>query len=323
MIRAWRRWVAVIERTERGESLALFRIACGLCLLWSLGTVVLSDLVVVLWTAPAYGGYRPPSAANWLMHALGGPTPAVVWSIVVGTLLAGLCVVVGLGGRVAPLVAGQGFLALLRNNPEATGAYDTLLLNLLWLLVLSRSTATLSLDCRLRRGDWTRDVQVPAWPRYLVIFQLVVVYFSTGIHKASASWIPIGDWSALYYILQQPSWQRFDMSWVAHVYPLAQVGTLVTWSWEVSSPLLLLAFYYRANPSGRGRLCRFFNRFDLRKPFVAIGVTLHVLTLILMDVGPFTWISLAPYVCLWHPEEWRRFANRWRRRFGWGLASTV
>ena len=60
---------------------------------------------------------------------------------------------------------------------------DRLLTNALWLLVLSRSTATLSLDCRLRTGQWVSSVLVPAWPRYLALYQLVLVYGTTGLQK--------------------------------------------------------------------------------------------------------------------------------------------
>jgi len=39
-----------------------------------------------------------------------------------------------------------------------------MLLNALWLLVLSQSSATLSLDCRLPHGRWATVEPSPAWP---------------------------------------------------------------------------------------------------------------------------------------------------------------
>ncbi len=303
MMRLWRRWVSLFVHAESGEALALFRIACGLCVLHSVVTLILSDLHVVLWADVQHGGYRTSVRLHWLMQALGGPTDGVVWALVITVLTAGACITTGLGGRLPPLVAGQCLIALLRSNPLAGGAYDTLLHNLLWLLVLSRSTATLSLDCRLRHGVWMRSVQVPTWPRYLVVFQMVVVYASTGIQKVSSHWSPVGGFSALYYTLQQPSWQRFDMSWLAFVYPLTQVGTAVTWFWEVSSPLLLVALYFRARPEGGGWLRAGFKRIDVRALFVTVGLAMHILAWLLMDLGQFTWASLAMYPCLWRPDE--------------------
>src|SRR5262249_22515372 len=146
----------------------------------------------------------------------------------------------GLGGRVAAFVTLQGYVALHRLDGNSSGSSDLLVTNGLWLLVLARSTATLSLDCKLRTGRFRSDDPIPAFPRYLAVLQLVAMYWSTGVQKVSVYWFPAGSYSALYYILQQPTWQRFSMSWAARIYPITQVATAVTWIWEVSAPALLL-----------------------------------------------------------------------------------
>ncbi|HRX83860.1 MAG TPA: HTTM domain-containing protein, partial [Phycisphaerae bacterium] len=282
MIARWNRFIGLFRRTEPGDSLAVARIACGLCVLWTIGSMVSAGLVQVLWLDAAHGGYRERVGVNWLVALLGGPEPAVVWTLVIGGLLGGAALVAGIAGRVAALVAGQALTALVFLNSQAAGSYDLMLTNALWILVLSRSTATLSLACRLRRGAWRSAVEVPAWPRYLLLIQLVAIYFSTGIQKLSNCWTPAGGFSALYYILQQPSWQRGDMRWIAHVYPLTQFGTALAWIWELTCPLLLLAVYFRATPNRTGRLRRLFARIHYIPVFVAIGVTMHLLTWLLM-----------------------------------------
>jgi hypothetical protein len=221
---------------------------------------------------------------------------------------------VGLWGRLSALVALQSYIALTQLNHEAGGGDDLLLYNALWLLVLARSTATLSLSCRLRTGRWVSPEPVPAWPRYLAIYQLVLVYWATGMQKVGAGWVPGGDLSALYYILQQPSWVRWDLSWLAWVYPLTQLATLVTWLFEVGSPLLLLALWYRNTRERPGRLRALFNRLNFRRLFVTVGVGLHVSLLVLMNVEPFSWATLAYYVCLFRPEEWEALGRRLRGR---------
>jgi len=316
MIRLWGRWVRRFRQTESGEALAALRVACGLCVVASVASVVVNDLPLVLWADSQHGGYRSPTNLHWLMQALGGATDRAVWILAGAAISAGMCIILGLGGRLAPLVAGQCLLALIQSNPLAGGAYDTLLHNALWLLVLSRSTATLSLDCRWRHGTWAQPVQVPAWPRYLVVLQMVVVYASTGIQKMSTHWSPAGGFSALYYTLQQPSWQRFDMAWLAIIYPLTQMGTAITWIWEVSSPLLLVALYFQATPRNGSRLRRALSRIRFRGLFVLIGVPMHLLTWILMDLGQFTWISLAMYPCLYQPAELTGCARRVGQRLG-------
>jgi len=300
---AWNRWVALLSRREAGTGLALFRIAIGLCVLGTIGTVVGHDLVGVLWVDRSHDGYRTLGAGPWLVALLGGPTPRVVWSLVVLTLAAGLAMVLGMGARLAALVALQGVLALTWLNPHAGGSYDDLLTNALWLLVLGDAGATLSLSCRLRTGRWTSDRTVPAWPRWLAVLQLILAYASTGMQKLSVYWVPGGDFSALYYILQQPSWQRTDMRWVADWFPLTQVATALTWAWEVSSPLVLLTFWARADPARGGRLRGLLLRLDYRRPFALVGLAMHLSTLVLMNVGPFSAITLSYYLCLWSPDE--------------------
>jgi hypothetical protein len=188
--------VAFLDRREPGTTLALWRIACGLCLVGTIAAVVLAGAVPLLWLPPADGGYTQP-ATPWLFRQIGGVTPATVKGMVALTLVAGVLTAVGLGGRIAVLAALQGFLALMGLNSDATGGHDSVISNGLWLLVLSRSTETLSLDCRLRTGRWTSERPVPAWPRYLAIFQLVLIYWSTGLHKMSAAWTPGGGLGAL------------------------------------------------------------------------------------------------------------------------------
>ena len=101
------------------------------------------------------------------------------------------------------------------------------------------------------------------------------------------------------------------MGWVARVYPLTQLGSAVTWVFETFSWLMLLVFYYRYTRDRPGRLRRAFNRWDLRIPFTVVGAGLHLGIFIAMDVGPFSFVSLAYYVCLWRPEELRTILVRY------------
>ena len=300
----WGRWLRFLNHREPGTSLALFRIACGLCVVGAVAGVVLPGALPALWLDAGHGGYLRATNVPWLFRLVGGANPVTVWSMTAVALSAGGLLAVGLCGRLAALAALQSYVALVDLNPEAGGSYDGVLSNALWLLVLARSTATLSLGCRRRTGRWVSAEPVPAWPRYLGIYQLVLIYWSTGLHKVSAYWMPTGDFSALYYTLQQPTWQRWDMSWLAWVYPLTQVATALTWFWEVTAPLLLLALWYRSTRERPGRLRALFNRIDYRRLFVAVGVTMHLLVFVFMEVGPFTWVTLAFYPCLYRPEEW-------------------
>lgn len=300
---------------EQATTLAVFRIAMGACLVWTVATVIQADLVPILWVSEEEGGYRALGASFWLVRLLGGPTVQTMMGLAWIALGSGVCLMMGIGGRWTPFVALQSFMAVSDINAHAGGSYDELLSNALWILVLAPATETLSLDCRIQSGRWRSNRLIFAWPRYLIMFQIVLVYWTTGVQKVSAYWVPGGDFSALYFILQQPSWHRFDMTWLAWVFPMTQVATAVTWFWEVLSPIWLLAMWYRYTAERPGTVRMWFNRLDVRLWYAVMGLIFHIIIFSLMDVGPFSPISVGFYICFWHPTELRGFGEQIRRRW--------
>lgn len=308
-MKRWNAWVLACSRTESGTSLALIRILLGLAVLWTLGSVIVTDTVDVLWVDARYGGMRN-LVRHPLVEALGGATPDVVHGLVASGLVLGSALTLGLGGRLTPLLTLFLMKTLTSRHPEAGGSYDLLLHNGLWLAVLAPTTATLSADARLATGRWLRDTPVGMWGRYLFAFQLVLVYTSTGWQKLSAYWTPGGDFSALYYIFQQPSWQRMDLAWTAWIFPLTQLATAVSWVWEVTGPLLLLAVWAEDTPTRSGRWRRLLVRWHVRDVYAGIGLAMHLVLLVLMNVGPFTPVTLAYYPALYAPRVWERAIRR-------------
>ena len=311
----WSRWVALMSTTEHPLTLALFRIAVGLCAFGTVASPVLADVVELVWMDKDHGGYRVLAKGPWLVEWLGGPSPEVTWALVVAALVSSTALVLGAGGRVVAFICLWATMGITDMNGQAGGSYDELLTCALFLAVLADSSRTLSVDCRVRTGAWTCDTPVSSWPRWLAIFQIVTVYWSTGFQKLSAFWTPAGGFSAIWYILQQPSWQRTDMQWVAPLYPLTQVMTATTWLWEVTAPLLFLAFWYRLTRERPGRLRGFMNRVDWRLWFALFGVMTHLGVFMVMNVGPFTWVTLAFYVAFFHPDEVHGAFRRLRDRF--------
>ena len=309
---AWDRWVDRCSATESSTSVALFRILLGLVTLYLLATVVQAGLVEVLWVDRAHGGMQNLKG-NWLVQLLGGATPRVAWGLVIGSAAGALATTMGVGGRAVSLVTLLMVTALVDVNGHAGGSYDELLGNAWWLLVLAGGHRTLSLSAWWRTGSWWPEEQVFAFPRWLGIWQLCLMYGSTGLQKVSAYWVPGGDHSALYYIMQQPTWQRADMSWVAPLYPLTQLATAVTWWWEVTAPLWILFVWYAHTPDHHGRLRAWSNRLQLRWVYAGIGVVMHLIIFATMEVGPFSPLSLTFYVLLASPAEWERWLKGSRR----------
>lgn len=306
----WARWVNWVQERETGETLALLRIALGLAVIGTISTVAAHDLVAFLWLDAASGGYREV-AGHGFLYGIIGVTPATLWGGVALGLVSGLFVTLGLGGRLPAFIALKAIQELTDLNGSAGGSYDALLTNALWLLVLGDATRTLSFDCYHRSGQWRDDTPILAIPRRLFLFQLVLVYWSTGAQKVSNYWTPFGGFSALYYILQQPTWHRADMAWVAWIYPLTQGMTAAVWLFELGAPLLLVGLWARRWPESR--LSNLARRLPLRGMFAVFGIGMHLGIEALMNVGPFSFISMSYYLALLWPSEARAALDRLTR----------
>ncbi len=311
---AWESWLGLLRHREVGTGLALLRILVGLILLRELVGPIWYGCVDLLWFTIEDGGYRAAKGGSgWRWLLLGGYSPAAVYTMLATGIVASICTTLGVFGRLAPLVGLQAFIALTRLNSSAGGGDDYLVQNMLWVLVLADATATGSLAAKRRTGVYWPEVKVAAWPRYLVIVQLIVMYTSTGFQKMSHHWVPWGDLSALWYALLQPSWQRFDLSELPpSVFVLTQAATLGTWLFEVGAPVLWLAFWYRYTRDRPGTVRRWFNRLDIRSWFLLFGLGMHAGIFILMDVGAFSLISVATYTCAYHADEYRALVRRFR-----------
>ena len=309
MQNGWRGWVRVTSQRERGTTLALIRMCLGVIVVAALLEAIRLDLVTSLWMDVSGGGYRKAGQTR-LIKLLGGPTPDLIWATIITGLVSGTLLIVGLGGRVTALVANQAWHACTFFNGDTRAGADLMVTIGLFMMILADSTVTMSLDCRIRTGKWTSDREVPSWPRYLIILQIVLVYFSTALHKISMVWSWSGSYNSIWWVIHNPNWNRWDVSGHPWLYPFTQVGTFVTWWWEVLWPLLGLHYWYRSTPERPGRLRALFNRFDVRKPLVLVGLGMHVGIHVLMDVGVFIWICATFYLSLFRPEE---LESGWRR----------
>lgn len=309
--------VRVVHAPEGPLPLALFRIGVAVAVLYAVASVAFEGLLGVIWVDAAHGGYRSFHRLPWLVEALGGATPGVMWGLAIAIFVAGTALLLGVGGRATALIVAQLYLAV-DVNGHAGGSYDLMIRNALWLCVLAPTTATWSIDAWIWRGRPWRGRPVPVWGRFLVAFQLVLIYWTTGLQKVSAHWVPGGEFSALYFILQQPSWQLYDMSWAAWMYPWTQLATGLTWIWEVTCPLWLVALFARRADPPRGLVGAWFNSVlsDTRTLYALVGLFFHVSLIFTLNVGPFPLISFAFYAAFWTDAEWRSLAGAVTRRLG-------
>lgn len=269
MIRAaWRNWVALMDRREPPTVLAIIRIAVAL--------VLLADLAQCAWLGLIDDLFSPPLALD-----------NVVWAywLFAGSLA---CVAIGLFTRVACVVAVYASTVLAYALPGGDRAIDQVMRLALCILALSQSHAKWSVDAWLRRLiKRPFAAEVPAWPRYLILLQLIWVYFSGGTSKGPGAWTPDGGCRALALVLTNPHIARFDPSWVTHVVPLTRVATFVTFVWELTAPIYLLLYYYAKTADRPGKLRAFCNRYRLRWGWLAVGLAFSVGILIFLRIGIF------------------------------------
>jgi uncharacterized membrane protein YphA (DoxX/SURF4 family) len=272
----WRAWVELLDRKEPATALALVRILLACVLLVDFVSTKLAGLV-----GPLYS--PPPVGFAWGDAWLSGD---VAWALAVVALVA---LVLGAATRVACVAFAIASAALSHLTPDSESALDMLSRVVFVILALSRSNARWSVDAWIaKRMGREVPAEIPAWPRYLLLFELVWVYFSGGMNKASGSWGPQGGFTALANALSDPHAARFAPDWVGAIYPLTRIATAATMVFELGAPLFLLAY---------------FKRWRVRWVWIALGVSFELGIALGLRLGSFPYGMLALYPVLLHSDE--------------------
>ncbi|HEX5656417.1 MAG TPA: HTTM domain-containing protein, partial [Polyangiales bacterium] len=297
---------------------ALVRILLGAVVLWDLYTVGRLHLVQVLWAPVEEGGLGPASYSEpliWFYQRYGVTTHTTYWLYGL-TLAAAAMLMLGLFSRFSALALLLLYAQLETLSPDADRGIDTLLRDVMCILVFSRAGATMSLDALLWQKKFFSDRLVPAWPRFLIIAQLVILYFFAGLAKDAASWSWGGGYVALFYVLHEPHHIRFVIPHEALViaYPLTQMGTLTTVLWERCSIFVPLLKWLRNTRERDTKWHRWANKLRLLEVWVSTGIFFHLMLALLLALGIFPWGCLALYPALARPDTLRRWASAlpWR-----------
>lgn len=300
----WSRFVDFLNAEEDARPLALVRVLCASAIAIHVARFALSGAARVALIPQDQGGLS--AMRGWLEH-LGGATPERVELLCAVCVVAAVLSALGLLTRPSLIVTWLSFRCIGSLNSSARGSYDSLLVDILVVLILSGCGNAWSLDAR-RRGE-ARPAK--RWPRVLLIVQLALLYFGSGIGKASSTWVPGGDASALWFILQQPTWARFP-GLPLWTYPLTQIATTTTWLFEITGPLLGFAILLeQSEPRARWtqRLKRFLGKIRLVEVYLVFGALMHLGIEATMEVGPFSFASLALYPAALGPERLSRFVG--------------
>jgi hypothetical protein len=309
-------WVRLWDHHEHPRSMAAIRVGIALVVLFDFLLMARLGLVEEVLGPASAGGWGDPLAYDpvpWIYQVLPATTGTawVLWGVIVT-----LCVLVA-AGVFTPVSIALLVLCWAQMKgilPPAERGIDHLLRNVLCILFFSQSHAAASFDAWRRTGSfWGDGRDVPAWPRHVIVLQLVLMYFAAGVSKVGFDWMPWGGFSALWIILQDPTMSAVDLTPYPWLYPATQLMTAATMSWEWSAPVVLLLFWWRHTSDRPGRLRTFANRYKLLWAWLSIGVTFHVLLAVTLELGIFPYGMLACYPAFFHPDEWPavgRYARR-------------
>lgn len=313
-----RRWVAFWDAREHPRVLGLIRMLFGLVVLSDFLEIGLYGLVTPLFSPQDVGGWADPSVDRPPLLYRVLPWEAWVgeahWAVMV---FAALFLTIGFRTRLSAFVLMMLWSQHQHLMPMADRAIDLLCRDVLFVLMLSDAGAWGSVDARIGTGSWWGDgAERPAWPRYLILTQLVVMYWTAGVQKVGFLWLPWGHFTALYVILQDPAIARIDFAWLRHppFLQLTQLGTAVTLLWQWAYPLVFLWLWYKNTPERPGRLRAWSNRLHLHAVWVAIGAVFHLLLVATMELGIFPWAMLALYPVFLDPDELAAVGRRLKLR---------
>lgn len=177
---------------------------------------------------------------------------------VMGYMIAFFAVLVlygaGVFSRVTGIVAWLMMSGIYNRNSLYWEGTDTVYRCFWFILLFAKTGHAWSFDnwwrCRraARRGrpEAPRYRRVPAWPRYLMMLQLVAVYVTTGWVKTGNVW---KDGDALYYALNMDHFYRFEYvtQWVSSVFGLNlfRLNTWVVHWWESLFALVFVGVVLR------------------------------------------------------------------------------
>lgn len=307
-------WVALWDVREPPSVLGVIRIALALVVLVDLATIGLHGAADLLWAPTAAGGVASWSAERApLWYRLLPESALSAWLLWLGLCLSALGVGLGCFTRASALAFVALSVQAASINGPADRAIDRAIRIMILILALSPAGKVWSLDARRATGSFAGDRSLaPAWPRYLILAQLVLIYWGAGLAKGGTHWYPWGDYRALYLILRDPIFATADFSWVFH--PIAYAGTqLMTASthlWELAAPLVLVAAYYDKTRARPGRLRRLFNRIAVRDAYVGIGIAFHLSLALSLRLGIFPFAMLACFPAFFRPDELERALAR-------------
>ena len=271
--------------TEPAERLAAFRIGVALVLLWD----ILCTYLPLTATFFGQGSLGSPEVFArgqhpWHTWSLfrGIDDPATYRLVLLSWAAAALCLLIGVWPRLAAAWCWACSISIIGVNSYLHNSGDNVRTIALFYLMLSPCGAVWTLPGWLR-GERRVPTFVAAWPLRLLLVQLAAIYFINGVYKMSG-----GDWRTgqlMHYVMGNLGWTRFSYAAMPIPLPLLQLATWTVLLWEFSFPMLLMLPRWRP-----AVLC--------------LGISFHLGTATLLQLGPFPFYMICLYLPLAPWERW-------------------
>lgn len=309
-----RRWIELWDGEEAAWPLAMVRLLLGAAMFGDYLTIAWRGLVQSVFVSEAFGGLldstRSVPVPWWAWMGDGEASGLLLYGLL---LLTSFTLMVGLFTRTSAVALMLLSAQMAWLHPAGDRGIDTLMRNVLMMLMFSGAGQALSVDAWLRCRSWLGDgALISRWPRRLLLLQLVVMYFAAGVSKYAQQWWPWGGYTALYVI-----WHDWAVSavagqeWLATTAALrfAQLATFLSITWELTFPVML--WFWLAWGRGRPDWVR---RWRPDLAYVALGILFHLGIAVWLDLGVFPWAMLALYPAFLSGREWSRVFDAIRRR---------
>jgi len=217
--------------------------------------------------------------AGLTVYLLTGYADAAIWVIRLLALVGGLGLWLGIWPRCAACCAWLAATSYSWRNLLILHSGDCLVRIGCFFLMFARTDGAASLPRWLGRrteaGDRPPPAEVPAWPQRILQLQLCILYFVTGVWKATgATW---RDGTAVGMVLQLGEFQRFPIPDFCMTPPASRLFTYGTLAFELGFPLLVWV------PR-------------LRLPVLAAGLAFHAGLDWTLNVQLFQWLITSYYI---------------------------
>jgi hypothetical protein len=279
------KWLTAPIRAER---IAALRIGVAAVLLWDILTTYLPQAQNFfgrdsLGSPEVFAGQH-----IWRRWSLlrGVADPTVLRLFLLAWAVTAILLLIGWLPRISAAFAWVMSISFIGINYYVHNSGDNVRSIALFYLMLSPCAAIWTIRApRAVSKSAEQPVFVAPWALRLLAFQLALIYFVNGVYKLAGP-----DWregNVIHAILGNLAWTRFSFDQLPLPYWLTQIMTWTVLFWELTFPLLVMIPW-------------------LRGPALWLGVSFHLGTAALLQLGPFPFYML----CLYLPfVPWERYLD--------------